>query len=106
MKTLHLICKRSGVSHEGMTCDKSTKLHRSEAWKLSPEIANELIGGRILFHESKQQPSTMGGKVVKFETTIDPERLAFFFESESECRNVSWRGQDHGMAWAGGIVDV
>lgn len=106
MKALHLICRRNGKGLEGMSFDKGTNLHRSGAWKFSPEIATDLVGGKILFHKTKQQPSTMGGTIVKFESTSDPERLAFYFKSESDCRNVAWRGQDHAMAWTGGVVDV
>ena len=108
---LHLLCRRNGTALKGLTFDKETKTYVSRAWDFQMEQANKLLGGSIFLHEEKSKPSTIGGIVTDvFAVSLDEndpaakkDRIAFKFEPKLEMKGVKWTGDNHAMAWNGGI---
>jgi hypothetical protein len=126
MKVLHLVNKKRPDSYqrEGLTPVPGAPNHYvSCCWDLDFDECQNLIGGMIYLHNSKNEKSFMGG-VVKEVQRIDlkiggqyyhptsdvrpakTNRVQIKFESNREGRQVSWRGMDHAMAWTSGIIDV
>ena len=108
---LHLLCRRDGTALKGLTFDKETKTYVSRAWDFQLDQAKKLLGGSIFLHEEKSKPSTIGGTVTDvFEVSLDEndpaskkDRIAFKFEPKLEMKGSKWRGDNHAMAWSGGI---
>lgn len=106
MFEVHLICKRSGVGLLGLRFDKASKKFSSGDWKLPPEDAPKLMGGKIYLHPTKTSGATIGGTVEKVIGPDSDGRFVFVFVAELECRDTPWRGMDHGMAWTGGVIEM
>ncbi len=85
-------------------------VYTSRAWDISKEDAQNLVGGKIHFHNSKSETSYFGGVVKGFEIvhTDSPhdERVVFTVESHSDCKNVAWAGIDHINAHYSGVLEV
>ncbi|MFC5586384.1 hypothetical protein ACFPOD_14810 [Nitratireductor kimnyeongensis] len=83
-------------------------IYESGYWDLKPDEAECLKGGRAYFHQTKQDSSYIGGKVLdwrKEETdAAHSERIVFTFEADFDGRGKPWRGRDHSMAWWSGLV--
>jgi len=106
MKVLHLKSVREGFTLRGLSFDKETGTYESCCWKFRIEEARTLIDGKIFLHETKSQPSTVGGTVVAVRQSHMPGRVIFVFKSEPAGKGRNWQGQDHVMAWMSGIIDV
>lgn len=113
MKVIHFLCRPKGRGMTGLSHVAGTT-YRSEAWPISEDEAQELVGGSIYLHEAKSKPSRIGGRILGYEVVTldaaDPaarkQRIAFTFESSAEGRNVPWRGQDHDMSMTSGVLDA
>ena len=113
MKAVHLICRNDEVTKRPKGIDKIGGDHQytSEAWDFSPEQAESLIGGEILFHQTKAEKSFFGGTITGYEEInrddlARQERIKFTFTATLEAKNQPWRGHDHSMAWTSGIIEV
>lgn len=84
-------------------------VYESGTWDVSPEDAQRLVGGLIFLHQSKAQPSYIGGVIDSFREVqtemAHSRRIIFKFTSTAEGKGVRWQGADHSMAWTGGIVE-
>lgn len=116
MKFLHLICKKADensewIGRQGVSLlEKSTHTYESGKWDFKLEDAKRLIGGDIYLHETKQEKSAFGGKVidayeVKADDVSRTSRIAFKFQFSPSHRGVAWKGASHGMAWTSGIIE-
>lgn len=108
MHAIHVKCERESVGFRLMT-KVGEGLFRTCCWDFSAEQADALVGGWIYLHPvTKKRPSEFGGKITSCEITDNtegyPGRVAFVFEARPKGRGQAWRGQDHGMAWTGGLV--
>jgi hypothetical protein len=126
MKALHLMNKKRPDSYkrEGLTPVPDEPNHYvSCCWDLDLKEYQNLVGGMLYLHNSKSEKSFMGGVVKKVERIdlkvgseyYDPSsearpartnRIQITFESTREGRQISWRGMNHAMAWASGLIDV
>ena len=113
MKAVHLICRRDEVTKRPKGIDPIAGNHQysSVAWDFSPEQAESLIGGEILFHQTKAEKSYLGGTITGYEEInrddlARQERIKFTFTATLEAKNQPWRGHDHSMAWTSGIIEV
>lgn len=109
-KAAHFICKPEGAGLEGVK-HRGSWTYTSQAWNISEELAQQLVGGFLYLHHTKSSPARMGGRVISFDLAEFPElprsiRCVFTFQSLSECRNVAWRGKNHGRAYKSGLVDA
>jgi hypothetical protein len=108
-KSIHLICRRDGIGLMGLSFDRETRMFRSVAWGLSQADANEIEGGWVYFHPTKDDRSEFGGFVKRVEPTEilsaggKPD-MAIILESRVEGRGQEWRGAKHAMAWWSGLV--
>ena len=113
MKHLHLICRRdpNGIGRFGVSLlDAKANIYLSGKWVFSLEEAKRLLGGMILLHETKSDPSTFGGIVTGVQETVSDEkgeenRVEFIFKATLEAKGVAWSGTSHSMAWTSGIID-
>ena len=116
MASIHFICKKaedgSGwIGRNGVTLiDKTNHIYESGKWDLNLVEAQKLVGGDVYLHESKQEKSAFGGKVLDvYESTADDvsrsKRVSIKFQFTPEHRGVSWSGASHGMAWCSGIIE-
>ena len=80
----------------------------SEAWDISLEDADKLVGGHVYFHTTKNDKSYFGGVVTKYEVMeIDArrtKRIKIYLTATIEAKGQVWNGKDHGMAWYSGII--
>lgn len=112
MKRLHLICRREGLSYRGVEKVEGVKnMYISGSWDIALDEAKNLIGGQLFLHASKTERSTFGGTVVdvfpvEIEDKARKNRVQFQFLASKDCKNVSWGGANHSMAWSSGIYDV
>jgi hypothetical protein len=114
MRAIHIICRRQGIILRNLVQSKSEKgIYTSACWALhNLDDPNQLVDGWIYLHPtSKNSPSEFGGLIRSIQpcTREDAAReagVAFVFEAMKEGRGQLWRGEDHGMAWTGGIVDA
>ena len=110
MKSIHFKCEREGITLRGLTSVVSfTNRHRSCCWDITAQEAKELIGGWIYLHNTKNETSVFGGKIIDYEETVLEEkvhsrRIALIFEARVQGRNQKWRGKDHIMAWTSGLI--
>ncbi|MDO6461738.1 hypothetical protein Q4485_13590 [Granulosicoccaceae sp. 1_MG-2023] len=52
-------------------------------WAVTPEVAEEAVGGDIFFHKQRTSPSYFGGKVLSFrQTESDAGEVRVVFEFE------------------------
>jgi hypothetical protein len=67
-------------------------IHDSGYWKVSPTVAESLIGGDIYFHKKQKEASYFGGKILSYRVHEEEDehrgRIIFRFESSREHRNV------------------
>jgi hypothetical protein len=110
MSAIHLICRRDAngdlnyLSHDGGT------IYRSGRWDINQHEAAELLNGWLYLHPTKKDPSEFGGRITAFEVVErtgnpHPIGIVFTLEARREAREQRWRGQDHGRAWTGGVVE-
>src|ERR1700712_801492 len=111
-KAIHLICGHNDRDQpNNMTFDIKARAFWSGNWSFSKAEAEALVGGWIYLHVSKAEPSYYGGPVLEFGwvRTADvahEDRIRFRFQPSFIARGLAWRGQDHGRAWTGGLVDA
>lgn len=83
--------------------------YSSEAWDITKEEAEKLVGGNIYFHTTKNDKSYFGGVVTRYEVIdIDAahaKRIKIYLTATKEAKGVAWGGKDHGMAWFSGIIE-
>jgi hypothetical protein len=116
MKAIHFICKRDvdGINLNGVSLVERTPkpIYRTCCWDIPTRDAEALIGGWVYLHPKKAASSEFGGRVIKFEAGQEwlgrahENRIAFFIEAFPNGRGRVWRGADHSLAWAGGLVDA
>jgi len=80
-------------------------------WCITAEKAETLVGGWLYFHATKANPSYYGGRILGFRTVIREEfkrknRIVFDFMPSKDAKGSPWRGQVHGNAWTGQIVEA
>ena len=105
MKAIHFKCE----DRLNLTCIKMPRFE-SGYWDISESDAAAIVGGMIYLHQTKNEPSYMGGVVESFRVEERPElahakRIVFVLESTKEGKGVEWIGTDHTRAWYGGVVD-
>lgn len=88
---------------------KQMPLFTSEAWDISSEDAEKLLGGIIYFHDTKRKPSYFGG-IVRGYQIIDTnnahsERVVFTIEATREAKGKPWSGRNHTYAHYSGVMD-
>jgi hypothetical protein len=112
VSAIHIICHRDERGQlKGLSCvPGSRSCHLSECWDLNDREASELRGGWVYFHATKKKRSEFGGRIL--DTAIGerkgaaiPLGIVFTLEARREGHGQSWRGQDHGRAWTGGVVE-
>lgn len=94
---LHLICRtpqRLGWS------DRGDGTYLSRAWSLTPERANEIVGGRIYLHDAQKDRSWHGGKVVGWHfDALMPDRIEFEYVVDGPFRVACPGGWGNEMAF-------
>ena len=118
MKVLHIKSDKfldgSTWRRQGLDIIKGTKplQYTSCCWDFKLDDINDVIGGKIFLHHTKNKPSYVGGVVTKIEEvtlsdgTKRADRVKFTFISEAEGKGAEWIGASHSMAWNGGLVEV
>lgn len=91
--------------------DDSRKIFCSGYWHISTKKAETLVGGWLYFHATKANPSYYGGRILGFRSEIREEykrknRVVFDFMPSKDAKGHPWRGQAHGNAWTGTIVEA
>ena len=84
---IHLIEKRGYITK----LKDGEREYESGWWPVSEETARSLIGGLVLFHETRTKPSFFGGTILGFRIETEGEyqdRIVFRVESSLECKNV------------------
>ena len=80
-KTIHLLEKA------GLIKKLDGNIHESGFWKLTPMIAESLIGGDIYFHKKQKEASYFGGKILAYRLHEENDercgRIIFQFEGLS-----------------------
>jgi hypothetical protein len=110
--SIHLVCKRLGLSFHGLKLiDPQNLLYRSDSWELSPSDAEQIIGGWVYFHTARTASSEFGGKVYRvdvIQNDIGNRRPTFgiIFQVRREARYRNWRGHHNELAWSGGLVPL
>ncbi|MBF9045294.1 hypothetical protein HKCCE4037_18265 [Rhodobacterales bacterium HKCCE4037] len=107
MKVIHFICRqaKNGFGLEGVNkVAGETDLWTSGTWTTDGYDPDEIVGGRIYFHERKSKPSGFGGEVLGYERK--GERVVFNLRALADCRGVQWRGRNDVNAHCGYIVEV
>ena len=85
-KTIHLLEKESLMKKlEG-------DVHESGFWKVTPKVAESLIGGDIYFHKKQKESSYFGGKILGYRIHEENDerhgRIIFRFEACRDHRDV------------------
>lgn len=69
------------------------RLHESGLWDVTPQTADELVGGDIYFHKKQKELSFFGGKILSYRIHEEDDeyrgRVIFNFESSSDHKNFS-----------------
>lgn len=116
LKACHFICKRV----EGRSLPRHVDFAEGEKdtyfsgyWDMTPEQAEELIGGNIYLHTAKAERSYFGGRVLSYaleqfedEGVNRDSGIRFKFLALKDCKNVAWRGNKRAMAHSSGIIDL
>lgn len=109
---IHLVCGHD-ERHQpnNVSPEPGTKTFWSGNWDLSEDDAARLVGGWIYLHATKGSPSYYGGPVRAFSpVTVSgvarQRRIRFRFAPSFLAKGRRWRGQDHGRAWTGGLVEA
>lgn len=113
-KSIHLICRRDGITFEGLSpAPEGKNVYMSYAWAFPSKFdLSSLTGGWIYLHPvSKNAPSEFGGVIHDITPSnrfgkAHSDGYMVVFESRKEGRGQKWRGSYHGMAWTGGIVEA
>lgn len=91
MPKIHLICKDRNLIWA--SCHPE---YKSGNWDLTENEASTLVGGLILFHQSKKQVSYFGGIITSYEVLYDDKKkIVFTLTSVHEAKNVTWEGNLH-----------
>lgn len=115
MSSIHIICKKAEdgsewIGRRGVSCvDKVEHIYVSGKWDLDLEAAKILIGGDLYLHETKNDRSGFGGKIIEvrpaiLETKARDQRIEFVFKATKEHKGKAWKGANHAMAWNSGIL--
>ena len=112
MKAIHIICHRDESGQlQGLSRIPGTQpYYQSECWDISDDEATQLVGGWVYFHPTKKKPSEFGGRILGTAVGVrtgaaTPRGIVLTLEARREGRGQKWRGQDHGRAWTGGLVE-
>lgn len=105
---IHFINRKVGIGREGLTHLGGGK-YRSCCWLLTRDQAQSLVGGWIYLHQTKTEPSALGGQIVAVESGIwenaaKQDRVAIIFQAAREAQGQEWRGSDHSMAYTSGLI--
>ena len=105
MKAIHLKCE-----NRRLLKTLEFPVFESGEWDIAEHDAEEIIGGMLYLHETKDDPSYIGGiirgwRFVKRPQSAHSKRVVFVFESTKGGKNALWRGAGHAMAWYSGVVD-
>jgi len=111
MKAIHLKCVKDDERPRGLIRDKETGTYTSCCWDIPVGDAQELVGGWIYLHLTKNDASYFGGVILGIEemTLPDagrPKRIIFRFEPRLQGKEQPWRGRSFMMAWTSGLVDA
>jgi hypothetical protein len=105
MKSIHLKCE----DRKSLKCIKMPTFE-SGYWDIPDADADQLIGGMVYLHQTKNEPSYIGGIVKEVRQEKRPEhahsdRWLIVFDAVEAGKGTAWRGADHTMAWYSGLVD-
>ncbi|MCA1924985.1 MAG: hypothetical protein LDL16_01740 [Thiobacillus sp.] len=71
--------------------DKENHEWESGWWKISPDTAEQLVGGEIYFHKARAKPSFFGGLILSYRVETEgewPGRILFRFRTGNEFKGV------------------
>ncbi len=105
MPSIHFLCRDRLNLHRVSESNE----YESGNWAVSASEAEKLVGGMIYLHQKKATPSYFGGliKSARVLTSQDARsiRYIFRFVPMTEAKEVRWKGNDHAMAWTGGVIE-
>ncbi len=70
--------------------------YESGFWDLTEKLADQLVGGLIVFHNERNQPSYFGGRIQSYRVQDGGDRdgrIVFRFRYEEECRGIRTQGK-------------
>lgn len=111
-KSIHLKCvKLANGQAMNVSHIEGTSNFISGYWLLNDREAEELIGGWLYLHENKAVRSYRGGRISGYKheirtDVVNQDRIGLIFRPMVEAIGISWRGQQHDMAWTGGPVEA
>ena len=123
MNVIHILNKfeeGSTYQRKGLEVIKGSKplQFKSGSWdpismgfKTVDEFRDKMVGGMVFFHNSKTEPSFVGGLILEVDEVIEEQtkrevRLDITFQSMLEGKGEKWRGVDHMMSYNSGLVEI
>ena len=91
--------------------DRRTNTYKTGFWAIPEADAQILVEQRgwLFLHETKNQPSTFGGRVIGYElVNVDrahDKRIDFTIVADPGGKGVAWQGRSGHMAHYSGIVE-
>lgn len=103
MAKVHLIC-RNGRHLK----PKDGPEYESGYWVFSETQIKELLNGTLYLHQKKSEPSYFGGMISGHRLAApeepSPGHVVLTVIAREDCKNIAWEGDQHPMAWMGGIL--
>ncbi|MHB8886969.1 MAG: hypothetical protein ACYC5H_18135 [Methylovirgula sp.] len=103
MAKVHLIC-RNGRHLK----PKDGPEYESGYWVFSETQIKELLNGTLYLHQKKSEPSYFGGMISGHRLAApeepSPGHVVLTVIGREDCKNIAWEGDQHPMAWMGGIL--
>ncbi|QXX73219.1 hypothetical protein [Methylovirgula sp. HY1] len=103
MAKVHLIC-RNGRHLKPQDGPE----YESGYWVFSETQIKELLNGTLYLHQKKSEPSYFGGTISGHRLAApeepSPGHVVLTVVAREDCKNIAWEGDQHPMAWMGGIL--
>jgi hypothetical protein len=100
--SLHVLCRYEGTNPKGMSAvDKREHIYDSVSWRIKEQDFEPLVGKCFFMHESKTQPSYLGGEIVDIRAEPIPDndgeiRAIVRFKLTKEARQkTNWPATDN-----------
>ena len=93
---IHLIEKDNRITR----ADKSSQQWQSGYWKLTEQVAKELVGGELYLHKAKRKASYFGGVIDHYHVQTEGPfkgRIVFTFTASMQFKNVKTSFEGWGM---------